>query len=181
VWIKQEEPDPFLYTQYEDDPVQFFTNIDDLVQHIDSLTQRALEEEAADEEAARAASAISGRPVSFEQLKARMRPGDFLIEGAPPDNDADSTFAAFGAEVRYAIKQYRNVPLSLKDYSPAGECFGFEDYHVAVISYAVDGIKHGVRLCRKPGEAACVVGSAHYDSIKDAVAAIAAEAQKLAE
>jgi hypothetical protein len=174
-WCRREQPDPTISVVDSEHPAQHFHSVDEAVAYIEHLTELALDEEADDV----AAASVSGWPVAFERLKARMRPGDFLIEGAAPADDADKTFAAFGAEVRYAIKN--NKPLSLESYWPAGEHFGFEEYHVAEIWYAADGVKHGVRLCRKPGEVACLVGTVEYPDIKAAVAAIAAEALKAAE
>jgi len=80
-WIRLDLADPYFYRlQTEEAPVEAFVTIDELVKHIDRLAQKALQEEAADEEVARAAAAVSGRPLQFEQMKARMRPGDIVIK-----------------------------------------------------------------------------------------------------
>jgi hypothetical protein len=65
-WLKRQSPDPFFYLQYSDDPVQFFATIDEMVKHIHWLTQRALEEEAADAEAEHAAAA------RYAEVKAKL-------------------------------------------------------------------------------------------------------------
>jgi hypothetical protein len=86
-WVKQELPDPFYYLQSEEAPVEFFTDVDGVVQHIQRLTHMALEEQAVEEEIARAAAAQSGRPVAFERMKARLRPGDTVIKWPAGDGD----------------------------------------------------------------------------------------------
>jgi hypothetical protein len=176
-WVKQELPDPFYYLQSEEAPVEAFAGIDEAVQHIDRLTQRALREEAVDEEIARAAAAQSGRPVAFERLKARMRPGDILIEGAPDDDDDDNGSAILGKEVAAAITHHTDVTMRLEW---TGIDYGFENYGTAQVSFLnKHGVKIRARVCRAPGEVTCLVGSTEYADVEEAVAGLAAKIRKI--
>jgi hypothetical protein len=76
----------------------------------------------------------------------------------------------------------QDVWLQVVSVTEAGGYYGFEDYVVAEVAFMSNrGLKKGVRLCRKPGEVACLVGTIEYPDVEAAVAAIAAEAHQAAE